>query len=174
MTALLRELWQLCLFRSSPARLPGGWSLTLILLALDWLISVLVVLQLRPELERGTMMTSIGLSNLLLLVLFVITLTIRRRSSRAPQTLSAVFGTDLVLTVLFALLLAVASTLADTIGTSPTAVLRVLLVLWTIALYGYILHQALDMPQILSTLVAFGIIMAGVSISQLVLEASAQ
>jgi hypothetical protein len=169
-TALLTELWQLCLFRSSPSRLPGPWILTMVLIALDWLVSLLVVVQLSPDADRGTMLVSIGLSNLVLLVLIMVTLAIRNRSSRAPQTLSAIFGCDLVLTMLFGVLLGIAAALGDSLGTTPTAMLQVLLVLWTITLYGYILHEALDMPQVLGTLVAFAILMAGLSVSQMFIE----
>ncbi|MGI9325926.1 MAG: hypothetical protein ACR2PZ_11950 [Pseudomonadales bacterium] len=162
MNVLFRELLQLCLFRSTPARLPNLPVLTLLLLLADWLLSVVVISTLSDNLTLTQIVVNVGVAQVALGLLIFAALRLRQLDTRWAQTLSAIFGCDLLLTALFGGLLPIGRAL----GENPYMMLEVLLQLWTITLYGYLLHLAMEMPLLAGILTAFGILVIGLSVTQ--------
>lgn len=161
MALLLKELWLLCLFRSSPARLPSLPVVMIALLVVDWLASVVVISWLSPELAATRVLLNIAVAQLVLAALVLAMLKVAGKSERWTQTMSALYGTDLLLTVLFGFALPA----ARSIGESPGNMLEILLFLWTVTLYGYIVHLAMEIPLLAGMLAALGILIVGFSFS---------
>lgn len=162
MNLLFRELYQLCLFRASPARLPDFALLTGLLLLADWLLSVVVVSFFNSEYSIAQMTLNIGVAQVAIGLLVYAALRLRQRDARWSQTLSAIYGCDLLLTALFGLLLP----LGQGLGESAFMMLRILLQLWTVSVYGYILHLAMEVPLIAGILAAFGVLILALSLTQ--------
>ncbi|MFK7916127.1 MAG: hypothetical protein AB8B93_19595 [Pseudomonadales bacterium] len=162
MAALLKELWRLCLFRSSPARLPSLPVVAIALLIADWFASVFIIRTLSPEFDATRVLLNIAVAQLALAALVLGMLRLGRKSERWAQTMSGLYGCDLLLTLLFGMLLPI----ARSIGPSPGNMMEILLFLWTVTIYGYIVHLAMEIPLLAGMLAALGILIVGFSFSE--------
>ena len=70
--------------------------------------------------------------------------------NRFAQTITAVFAVDIILTLAAAILFSLVGDLTNAVSVFVTA----LLVSWTLAVYGFIFHRALDIH------IGFGVAMA--------------
>jgi hypothetical protein len=145
----LHTLARICTLKAGPQDLRYSPSLLLATVALSVLLSFGVMAGVE---DSGASPGSVALQTLLGLAMPRALLQLRQRSGRFVQTASAVFGTSLLLTV--ALLPALA------VSPGPAAALWwLLIVLWSIAVLGHILAQALDLsrsPALAIALLYFG------------------
>ena len=162
MAALFKALWQLCLFRASPAQLPSLPVVACLLLIADWLASVLIIRTLSPEFDAGRVLLNIAVAQLALAALVLGMLQLGSKRERWAQTMSALYGSDLLLTLLFGILLPI----ARAIGSSAGNMMEILLFLWTVTIYGYIVHLAMEIPLLAGMLAALGILIVGFSFSE--------
>ena len=162
MAALFKELWRLCLFRTSPANLPSLPIVAVALLIADWLASVLIIRTLSPEFDAARVLLNIAVAQLALAALVLGMLRLGSKSARWAQTMSGLYGSDLLLTLLFGMLLPIARNL----GPSPGNMMEILLFLWTVTIYGYIVHLAMEIPLLAGMLAALGILIVGFGFSE--------
>ena len=81
---------------------------------------------------------------------------------RLPQTLTAIFGVEVILTGLSALLLLS----SDALGTSVTRFVITMLTLWSLAVYGFIFHRALNIHIGLGIGMALFVVVFSMAITQ--------
>ena len=137
MSSLLARLIDIVLLRSGPQDLPAGHSVLLACLSFYVLIAALS-LNIGRTLENPTavLLLATGLP----LVLVWIVLKLRRRASRWEQTLSALFGTSALLSMI---------TLPfnfDTGGepAAPVIIISLLVFFWSFVVDAHIWRHALD------------------------------
>ena len=141
MTRLLHSLFQIAMLRKDPGILPASTSLVL-LLALAYVgMSALQALANGDDRIVTRAVLDIGLT----VAFFWIVLALTRRSHRIAQTLSAVFGTSVLLAPLVMLLI-----LAGRAGNKgdPLSVLTTvgstLVFVWFLLIMAHVLRSALD------------------------------
>jgi hypothetical protein len=80
-----------------------------------------------------------------------IALTVRGVVGRFPATITAMFGCDLLFTLLIALLVPIVG-----IASPITVWTWALITIWSIAVYGFILHRAMNVTVFVGIVLSFG------------------
>lgn len=150
MNRLPVTLVRICLFQDGPQELPASNTLLVVLVAIGWAASTLLVGQLMDE---GSAALEVTLASAFGLLFVWLALTLRGGRNRFLQTASALFGTDLVLLLPVAPLLLTAQS-GD--GGGNLQLLLLVLWIWSIAIKGHIFRHALDLPVAGGVLVAIG------------------
>ena len=127
-------LLKICLLRANPQDLPTSTALTALALAVYGAVDVVSALATVPLMRA----IQFALVDTFLLGTFThLTLNLRRLSPRLRQTLTALAGCGVLLSI-------PALVLTGSIGSATPSVLWVPLLLWFVAVYGHILRHALD------------------------------
>ena len=134
--------------RESPERVPAQNALVAMTLAAKLLLILVVTQFLDVEKTALQLTTEIMVGAAVTTLLVALFLELRSLSNRLAPTVAALFGSDLILTSLFALALIPLTNLslrADLVGQ--------LFSLWSAAIAGFIMHKAMDT----SFLIGFGV-----------------
>ncbi|QIT56473.1 hypothetical protein HC341_15470 [Aquisalimonas sp. 2447] len=150
MSRLPVTLVRICLFQDGPQDMPANGTVLVVLVAIGWAASTLLVGQL---IEEGSAALEVSLATAFGLLFTWLALTMRGGSNRFLQTASALFGTDLVLLLPVTPLLLMTQN-GD--GGGNLQLLLLLLWIWSIAIKGHIFRHALDLPVAGGVLVAIG------------------
>lgn len=151
MKSILQLFWRICLFRDGPENIPANNPLLLLVLITNAALNVTVQMIWGGDnitVLRAMTIAIVSLAGTGGLVWFVMLLM--SLTHRLPQTLTGIFGVEIILTSLSALLLM----LSDSVGVSVTRFVITLLTLWSLAIYGFIFHRALNIH------IGFGVGMA--------------
>ena len=166
MKPVIQLFWQICLFKQSPEFVPtAGWFVAVVIVA-NMFCSVLATMTVDSELSLLSAATSIVVNQSSTAALTWIALNLRELESRFPTTITALFGCDLIITAAFALLLPLAS-----VSPATTTLLFLLFLPWSISVAGFILHRALKVHLALGIIVALGMSIMSVALSQLAIGA---
>ena len=151
MKSIFALFWRICIFRSGPESVPANNLFFILVLVANALLNVVVQLVLASaevNLLRALTLAVVSLAGTGGLIWFVMALM--DLSNRVPQTITAVFGVEIFMTTLTAILL----WFADGIGMGVARFVITLLTLWSLAIYGFIFHRAMNIH------IGFGIAMA--------------
>lgn len=151
MQALAKLFWDICLLRAGPQDVPASRELLAVVLGLSVLSNLVFVLG-RTSLAEGLafVLTALGL----LMGLVYLLLTVFGYRARAVQTLTALGGTGLVLSVL-ALPLLVFSALLPS-EANPFGLLLLMVNLWGLVVIAHVLRHALSVHLVQGGLLALG------------------
>lgn len=141
MQAFVRAFWQIVLFRQGPESLPDSRPLLLFAGIAYLLVDVLVILTLYPaRLVAPLLLVDMGL-------LFLWTgglLALFGKLNRLRQTLSALFGSGALLQIIaFPLTAWPSFGIPIELPYALRVLVSLIILLWSIAVYGYIFGQAL-------------------------------
>jgi hypothetical protein len=162
MKAVLHLFWQICRLKQSPEFVPTqGWFVTVVIVA-NLLCSLLVSMSAETELTLLMAATSIVVGQTTTAALTWIALNLREVGNRFVATITALFGCDLIITATFALVLPVTSLVP-----AISALIFLLFLLWSVSVAGFILHRALKVHLAVGIVVALGISIMSVALSQL-------
>lgn len=151
MKSIFALFWRICIFNSGPESIPANNTLFIVVVAVNAAVNVLVQFVLGGEdgdLLRASTMAIVSLAGTGGLIWFVMMLM--NLANRAPQTITAVFGVDIIMTTLTATLLLG----AESIGMTIARFVITMLTLWSLAIYGFVFHRAMNIH------IGFGIAMA--------------
>ena len=151
MVAIVSLFWRICLFRCGPDVVPLNTTLTGIVILVNGLLNVGVLISMgEPDIDlvQAATIAIVSMAGTAGLVWFVMLLM--NRGQRFAQSITALFGTDVILTLLLALVIGVSSTIHESAALFALTLLR----LWSLAVYGFIFHRALEIH------IGFGIAMA--------------
>lgn len=151
MKPIFQLFWRICLFRDGPETIPANNFLLLFAVILNASLNVVVQMMWGGDnvsLLRALTIAVVSLAGTGGLVWFVMVLM--SLTPRLPQTLTAIFGVEIILTGLSALLLLS----SDAIGATVTRFIITALTFWSLAVYGFIFHRALNIH------IGFGVAMA--------------
>ncbi|GMQ97283.1 MAG: hypothetical protein BMS9Abin15_0990 [Gammaproteobacteria bacterium] len=160
MSQLIKTLINICLLRLSPGALPASGFL-LGLMAVVALISGVLHLVIVYTLIEALMLVLVDM--LVLIVIAAFALSMRGRISRLNQTLSAMFGTGALLTIIGIPFIAGVPGKGD-IATLFQLLLTGLFV-WQIVVLGHIFRHALSTGWFTGTLGALAYIFISLSVS---------
>ncbi len=182
MTALFTLFWRICTFKNGPETIPANsliLGLVLVLNAITNLVGrmILDTLTLRslsqtnPEivsaenLEELSLMTTVtqvvvGLAATAGLVWLV--LTLMNFGQRFPRTICALLGVDVLLTVISCAAMALGLAVHPQVGN----LIYLGLVFWSIAVFGFIFHRALEISMGFGVAAAIFVMLFSVAISQ--------
>ena len=163
MKSIVLLFWRICIFQTGPDAVPASNTFTITVIALNALVNIAVQLWLGAEditLIRAITLSVVSLAGTGALVWF--TMALMSHSNRAQQTMTAVFGTDVVLTLLTSLAFAAAGAINQTVA----GFVITLLTLWSLSVYGFIFHRALNIHIGFGILIALFVVIFSVAITQ--------
>ncbi len=151
MKPILAVFWNICLLRRGPELVPTHPLFVGAVIVADVLLSFFVSIQFSHELSAIQIATRVLVSMAAMAAATWMMLSMRDVIGRFPATITALFGCDLLFTLLSALLVPL-------VGDASS--LRVgivdLIVIWSIAVNGFILHRAMNVTVFIGILLALG------------------
>jgi hypothetical protein len=151
MKSIFLLFWRICLFQAGPDTVPASNIFTITVVALNAVVNIIVQLLLGAEqinLLRATTLAIVSLAGTGALVWIVMALM--SLNNRVQQTVTAMFGTDIIMTVLTSIAFLITGEINDTAAVFAIT----LLTLWSLMIYGFIFHRAMNIH------IGFGIAMA--------------
>ena len=162
MLSVIRQFWRLCVLRQGPESIPGQSWFVLLVLALNILTSMFVNLRFANELDALQTATLVTVTLATQALLIWGALYFKDLSHRFSIVLTAILGSDLLLTVLIGLTFEISRLLFDQV--SPLLVIP--FQIWLFSVIGFILHRALEVTWLIGILLALGITFMGVVVGQ--------
>ena len=148
MASVLKLFWNLCLLRLGPEAVPGQtWFVATVVLA-----NIVISTFLNVTIGRGGTGTALGYAVVSLATVATVTwmaLYFRGISGRFPATLSALAGSEFLLTV-------IPAALAPIEVVQPLIIIAVFQI-WLIVVWGSIFQHAFNTTLAFGILIAFGI-----------------
>ena len=148
--------WNICILRAGPESVPTRVWFAVALLFLDLAVALLYHrFVYSPEPEGLTAMQALAVSLVSIAIIAVVTrsvLSLRKLDGRFLATLTALIGTDLLISVLSL----VASQLSKLVGLSPDIATGILQI-WGIVVWGFIYQRAFNTTLLLGIVIAFGV-----------------
>ena len=185
MTAIVQVFWQICLFRTSPEVLPSNNLLLGLLIvvncALSWSGNMLLQALLPVSSDVTNQMSAEEIAALsdgfILLTRIVVSLaataaltwgllTAMGSGARTHKTLIAMYGTDIILTMILLPATAVAASFSSNAG----QLVLTAMMFWGIGVVGYILHKALEIRWGLAVVAALFIFIFTIAITQVAIS----
>ena len=155
MTAILSVFWRICIFRSGPDVVPTNSVLLGLVILINALTGIVAwsilesVIPLPPPEETAdvaivsdslSIVTRAAVSLASTSVLVWLILTLMSFGARFHQTLTAIFGTDILITAVATLVIFATMLMSPILG--QIAILA--WYFWTIGVFGFIMHRALE------------------------------
>ena len=167
MKSIIVLFWDICRLRASPALVPGEAVFAALVLAANVGVSVVVslVFQEEPDVPGllGGVVVGLAVNSALVWVL----LGARNLKSRFTTTIAALYGCDLLMTLVFGVILAIATPLGPAItGLAFTGYL-----VWSLSVVGFILHRALGIAFSIGIGLALGMSLLSVAAGELAMGA---
>jgi hypothetical protein len=177
MTAILLAFWRICIFKGGPDAVPANSTLLAIiifasavtsLVASSFLQTILPpppptdVMDVAVVSDGFNLVTSVVVSQASTAGLVWLVLALMGFNGRLYQTLTAVFGTDIILTSVSTFAIFIATLLSPTL--SQIAFLGMFF--WTVGTFGFILHKALEIALGLGIAAAMFVMIFTIAITQ--------
>ena len=153
MVSLATLFWNICILRAGPESVPARVWFALVLLVAD--IAVALVYHRMLGADALNTLQALGFSLVSIATVAVVTRSVlyfRKLDNRFVATLTALIGTDLLISVL----IVIASQISKLVGLPPdisTGILQI----WGIVVWGSIYHRAFNITLLFGILIAFGI-----------------
>lgn len=169
MKAVLQLFWRICLLRQSPEIVPTQTWFVATVIAINLLGSMIVTSALDPAADMLTTLTRIVVGQATNAGLVWLALQLREQPQRLVATLTALFGCDLIITACFGLLVPLLSLL----GEAGLSFLSLGFLIWSVAVAGFIMSRALALPVAAGAVIAMGMMVFSVAMSQIATQGSA-
>lgn len=179
MKPIILLFWQICRLKQGPEHVPTAtWFVGLVIVAnllCSLLVSGVVNVQFadpdladagEPALPLLTTATTIVVSQATIAALTWLALQLRELGERFFATITALFGCDLLITACFGALLPLLNLIP-----AARALAFLLMLIWSISVMGFILHRALRVQLSIGVLVAVGISIIGLAMSEVAVAA---
>jgi hypothetical protein len=161
MKLILSVFWNICLLRRGPELVPTHPLFVASVVVADILLSLFVRVQYGDEAP----LLGIATFTLVTMATFAtatwLALSLRNVVGRFPATITAMFGCDLLFTLLIALLIPLAGGARSAISIGVGG----LILIWGIAVNGFILHRAMNVPVFAGLLSAFGMTLVAATLA---------
>jgi len=162
MKDVLQMFWRICLLRQSPAHVPTqGWFVATVVVA-NLITSAVVSLAIDQNVTTLEVVTRVVVGQATYAGLVWLATYLREFPNRFAGTLTALFGCDLIITVMFGALVPIFLYL----GENALMILSLGYMVWSLSIAGYILAQALSVRVGIGILVALGMTVLTVATSQ--------
>ena len=151
MKSIVLLFWRICIFQTGPDTVPANNAFLIMIIAANAVLNIAVQYLLVGQdqsLLRAATLAIVSLAGTGGLIWFMMALM--SLGTRVPQTITAVFGVDIIMTAITSVLFASAGMIEQNIAVFVIT----LLTLWSLAVYGFIFHRAMNIH------IGFGIAMA--------------
>ena len=163
MKTVLQMFWRICLLRQSPAYVPTqGWFVSAVVVA-NLLTSAFVSLAIDHTANSLEIITRVVVSQTTYAGLVWLATYLREFPQRFTATVTALFGCDLIITAVFGLLIPIFTGISE----GAPGVMSLGFMVWSLAVAGFILAQALSAPIGAGVLIALGITVLTVATGQI-------
>ena len=169
MKSVLQLFWRMCLLRQSPEYVPTQSWFVAAVIAANLVGSLIVTAALDPTAGGMTTLTRIVVGQATNAGLVWLALQFREQPQRLLATLTALFGCDLIITACFGLLVP----LFGIVGETGLSLLSLGFLVWSVAVAGFILSRALTLPFSAGAIIAMGMMVLSVALSQIATQGSA-
>ncbi len=170
MPKLLRIFWGICLFQKAPQDVPYSPGLFLLLLIPGFIVDNLNLNIALPKVMFASVILVVSLHTLFLLGSLSALLVVMGYRARILQTLTALLGTGIILSIFALPLLLIVSRIANDPGFFGLILL--LLNIWSLLITAHILRHAISIGLLLAGLLAFGYFMLSIKIVDVMLPVS--
>ncbi len=163
MKSIFLLFWRICLFQTGPDTVPANTTFTVAVIVLNAVVNIVVQLLLGGEeidLLRAGTLSIVSLAGTGALVWFVMALM--SLNNRVQQTLTAMFGSDIILTALTSIAFLTTTQINETAAVFAIT----LLTLWSLMVYGFIFHRAMDIHIGFGIAIALFVVIFSVAITQ--------
>lgn len=160
MKLILSVFWNICLLRRGPEFVPTHPLFVAGVVVADILLSLFVRVQYGGEAPLLEIATFTLVTMATLATITWLALSLRGVIRRFPATITAMFGCDLLFTLLIALLIPLAGGVRGAIS-----ILGGLILIWSIAVNGFILHRAMNITIFAGILSAFGMALVAATLA---------
>jgi hypothetical protein len=162
MKAVLQLFWRMCLLRQSPEYVPTQTWFVATVIGANIVCSLLLSLALDAQASVLLVLTRLVVAQATTAALVWLALFLREHGNRFPATVTALFGCDLIITVCFAVLVPLTSSLGDVVSTLTFLGFMV----WSLSVAGFILQRSLGVPLGIGILLAIGMMVLSVAVSE--------
>ncbi len=162
MVTILSLLWRIALLRSGPEDVPSSSALLVVIITGNMIVSLILSLSLGDQ-GAGVVLTTILINLAAQAAIIYGLLYIVGKPDRLTQTLSAYFGCDLLLN----LLIGSGIIVLRIFGFDVITPLALAIVLWSVVVFGFIFHRALEVHMVVGVGLAFILMLVTVSMGQL-------
>jgi hypothetical protein len=170
MPQLIRTFWEICLLQKAPQDVPYSRGLFLLLLLGGFVIDNLNLNIALPEVAIASVIVVVSLHMLFLLGTLSALLAVMGYGARIFQTLTALIGTGIIISLLALPVLLIVSRIADDPG--YFGLILLFLNIWSLLITAHILRHALSISFLLAGLLAFGYFMMSIKLVDLMLPVS--
>jgi hypothetical protein len=150
-TILIKQLVQICLFKSKPQDLAYSQSAIWLLITIECLMTLIAPINTSMVVLLAAAIISIMMDAA---IIFLALRSIQQRN-RFTQTFSAVLGINVILTLVANLLILLMNWSQLAIWDTLLSVMFFLTIVWSIVVYGYIFQHAFQMSFKEGTAIAF-------------------
>ncbi|MEM9622356.1 MAG: hypothetical protein AAF993_11945 [Pseudomonadota bacterium] len=164
MSQIVLLYWRICIFVSGPDAVPASRTLLGATIVVNALLSIAMYMWVNePDFLTAATLVTVSMAGTGGLVWVIMQLMDLRH--RLPQTLTALYGVDIITTALTGLI--AVFTNVDEPGLTATGVSMVsLLMLWNLAIVAFIFHRALNIHLGFGMLVALFVLIFSIAMSQ--------
>jgi hypothetical protein len=162
MSYLIQSFWEICLLQKAPQDIPYSRGLLFLLLPVNFLVGTLYLVFSSLEVGLGSILLFASIHMLFFLGSLSVLMLLMGYAARIVQTLVALLGTDIIITLLaMPVVMAInnASELAGYFG-----IILLLLITWNLVIMAHILRHALSVSFLLAGLIAFGYFMLSIKL----------
>jgi hypothetical protein len=161
MKLILSVFWNICLLRRGPELVPTHPLFVAGVVIADILLSLFVRAQYGDETSLLEIATFTLVTMATLATATWLALNLRGVIGRFPATITAMFGCDLLFTLLIALLIPLAGGARSAVSIGMGG----LILIWSIAVNGFILHRAMNITVFAGILSAFGMALVAATLA---------
>ncbi|MDZ7805190.1 hypothetical protein [Thiohalophilus sp.] len=158
---LVTRFWEICLLRKGPEDVPYSSPLLLLLLILGYAIDNLRVNLLLPGVTVGQLAGILLLHTLLMLSITAALLTMFGYRARIVQTLTALTGTGVILSLLMLPLDYI--TRLNPQNFTMASLIIMAMQIWSLVIVGHILSHALSVHRLTGVIIAIGYLILGLA-----------
>ena len=162
MQALFSIFWRITSLQAGPETVPASSNLLALVTISNLIVSLAISLALGDK-AFFTVAATIVINLAALSLIMAGLLAMVGKSARLSQTLTAYFGCDLLLNVF----VAIAISLSKLAGVDLLNNIALIILVWSVAVFGFILSRALEVHMILGSVLALVLIILTFSISQI-------
>ena len=162
MQALFSIFWRITSLQAGPETVPASSNLLALVTISNIIVSLAISLALGDK-AFFTVAATIAINLAALSLIMAGLLAMVGKSARLSHTLTAYFGCDLLLNVF----VAIAISLSKLAGVDLLNNIALIILVWSVAVFGFILSRALGVHMILGSVLALVLIILTFSISQI-------
>ena len=170
MSYLIQSFWEICLLQKAPQDIPYSRGLFLLLLPVNFLVDILYSGLAYPKVELGSIILVVSVHAVFFLGSISFLMAVMGYAARSFQTLTALLGTGVIISLLAMPVLLAISYVPQLAG--YFGLIMLLLIIWSLVIMAHVLRHALSVGFLLAGLFVFGYFMLSIKLVNFLLPAT--